>query len=131
MTPQTLLDHTDTGQLWSEVPSDVAGFDMPSAYQQALAVRALRIARGETPRGFKIYFTNRQIWARYNLFAPIWGTVWNTTLSDCDGQGSVSLENTYQPRLEPETVFGMKRAPSANASLDELFDALDWVAPGF
>lgn len=131
MTPQTLLDHTDTGQLWSEVPSDVAGFDMPSAYQQALAVRALRIARGETPRGFKIGFTNRQIWARYNVFAPIWGTVWNTTLSDCDGQCSVSLQSTCQPRLEPETVFGMKRTPSVDASMEDLFDALDWIAPGF
>jgi 2-oxo-3-hexenedioate decarboxylase len=33
--------------------------------------------------------------------------------------------------LEPEAVFGMKDTPPANASLDALFDALEWVAPGF
>jgi hypothetical protein len=51
---------------------------MPTAYQSALAVRNLRIARGEVPRGFKFGFTNRQIWRRYSIFAPIWGTVWET-----------------------------------------------------
>jgi 2-oxo-3-hexenedioate decarboxylase len=28
-------------------------------------------------------------------------------------------------------VFAFKAAPPPNASLDDLFDALDWVAPGF
>ena len=131
MTPQDLLKHYDTGQSWAEVPSDAAGFDVATAYQQALAVRALRIARGEIPRGFKIGFTNRDIWPRYNVFAPIWGTVWDTTLSVCDGHGTVSLAGTCQPRLEPETVFGMRRTPSSDSSLDDLFSAIDWVAPGF
>ena len=131
MTPQDLLNHIDTGQSWAEVPSDAAGFDVATAYQQALAVRALRIARGEIPRGFKVGFTNHNIWPRYNVFAPIWGNVWDTTLSFCDGQGTVSLTGTCQPRLEPETVFGMKRTPSSAPSLDDLFSAIDWVAPGF
>ena len=131
MTPQDLLNHIDTGQSWAEVPSDAAGFDVAAAYQQALAVRALRSARGEVPRGFKIGFTNRNIWPRYDVFAPIWGTMWDTTLSFCDGQGTVSLTGTCQPRLEPETVFGMRRTPSSDSSLDDLFSAIDWVAPGF
>jgi len=131
MTPQALLDHTDSGQFWSGVPSEAAGFDLPAAYQSAIHVRQLRIARGEAPRGYKIGFTNRQIWLRYNVFAPIWGTVWDTTLSFCDGQGAVSLSHTCQPRIEPETVFGMRATPRAHASLEDLFDAIDWVAPGF
>ena len=126
-----MLEHTDSGQLWDGAPSDEPGFGVKEAYQQALAVRALRIARGESPRGFKIGFTNRQIWARYNVFAPIWGTVWDTTLSFVDEHGIVSSAGTCQPRLEPEAVFGMKSTPVPDASLDELFDALDWVAPGF
>lgn len=131
MDPHTLLEYTDSGQLWESTPSDEPGFGVKEAYQQALAVRALRIARGESPRGFKIGFTNRQIWARYNVFAPIWGTVWDTTLSFVDEHGIMSSAGTCQPRLEPEAVFGMKSTPVADASLDELFDALDWVAPGF
>lgn len=131
MTPQTLLNHYDTGQLWAQPPSDAVGYDMAAAYQSALRVRFLRMARGEVPRGFKIGFTNRNIWQRYSVFAPIWGTVWNTTLTFCDGHGGVSLAVSCEPRIEPETVFGIKSTPAVNASLEDLFRAIDWVAPGF
>ncbi len=131
MTPKFLLEHLDTARLWPGTACLPDGLDVAGAYRMALAVRALRIGRGEVPRGYKIGFTNRQIWARYNVFAPIWGTVWDTTLAFCDGQGTVSIDRTCQPRLEPETVFGLKATPAADASLDDLFDALDWVAPGF
>jgi 2-oxo-3-hexenedioate decarboxylase len=131
MTPQSLLAHCDSGQLWPSAPSDQPSFEVAQAYRDALAVRALRIARGERPTGFKVGFTNRNIWQRYNVFGPIWGTVYDTTVTFCDGQGTISLSGTCQPRLEPETVFGMKSNPPVNASLDDLFKAIDWVAPGF
>ncbi len=127
MTPETLLAHYDNAQPWSASP----GLDVPSAYQRALAVRALRQARGEQPQGYKIGFTNRSIWPRYNVFAPVWGTVWNTTLTLCEGEGRVSLAGTCEPRLEPEAVFGLRATPPVDASLDDLFASLDWVAPGF
>ncbi len=130
MTPQDLLTHSDTGELWP--PDGAAAFaDLPAAYRAALAVRALRIARGETPRGYKIGFTNRSIWPRYNVYAPIWGSVWNTTVTDCDGHGTLSLARLCQPRIEPEAVFGFRSTPRRGAGLDELFAALAWVAPGF
>ncbi|WP_066272198.1 2-keto-4-pentenoate hydratase [Hydrogenophaga palleronii] len=135
MTPQNLLDHLDQGRLWPAPLSADPGFTLDAAYAKQLAVRALRIARGEQARGFKVGFTNRGIWPRYNVFAPIWGTVWNTTLTQSDGQGheegQVSLARTCQPRIEPETVFGLKATPPAVASLEQLFDAIDWIAPGF
>jgi 2-oxo-3-hexenedioate decarboxylase len=131
MTPERLLQHYDSAQLWPAAPSDDEGFDVACAYQQSLAMRALRIARGEAPRGYKIGFTNRNIWPAYGVFGPIWGPVWDTTLSLCDGEGAVSLAGTSQPRLEPEAVFGLRAAPVAGASLDALFGAIDWVAPGF
>lgn len=130
MTPQQILDHYDRGEPWP-VGGGSQLADLPSAYQTALAVRGLRKARGELPRGYKVGFTNRTIWPRYNVFAPIWGPVWNTTLTLCDGAGRVSLARTCQPRLEPEAVFGFKAAPRAGASLQDLFDAIDWIAPGF
>ncbi|MGE0330215.1 MAG: 2-keto-4-pentenoate hydratase [Ramlibacter sp.] len=130
MTPENLLQHYDNAQLWSAAPSDAEGFDVARAYQHALALRALRLARGEQPRGYKIGFTNRNIWPAYGVFAPIWGPVWDTTLSLCDGKGVVSLAGTCQPRLEPEAVFGLRAVPASD-SLEALFDAIDWVAPGF
>lgn len=130
MTPRQILEHFDSGQPWP-APGGSGFADLPSAYETALAVRALRRTRGEQPRGYKVGFTNRTIWPRYNVFAPIWGSLWNTTLTLCDGAGRVSLARTCQPRLEPEAVFGFKATPCVDASLQDLFDALDWVAPGF
>ncbi len=127
MTPTALLEHLDQGRLW---PAP-CGLSLDAAYAQALAVRQLRIGRGEQPRGYKVGFTNRSIWPRYNVFAPIWGSVWDSTLTLCDGDSSVSLARTCQPRLEPEVVFGLRATPAANATLDDLFEAIDWVAPGF
>lgn len=127
MTPEQLLQHHDAGTLWP----GACEVEVASAYQQALAVRRLRIARGEQPRGYKIGFTNRTIWNRYGVHAPIWGTVWNTTLSFCDGAGELSLAGTSQPRLEPEAVFGLRSTPPADATLDQLFACIEWVAPGF
>ena len=129
MTPQSLLAHYDSGQPWAAGAG--TGLDVPAAYQRALEVRTLRMARGEQPRGFKVGFTNRTIWQRYQVFAPIWGSVWNTTLTLCEGQGELALAGICQPRLEPETVFGMRATPGAGASLQDLFDAIDWLAPGF
>lgn len=131
MTPQTLLDHIDGGHLWPTPLSHQPGFDLDAAYRQALVLRDLRIARGEKPCGYKVGFTNRTIWPRYEVFAPIWGTVWDTTLSYCETQGRLSLAHTCQPRIEPETVFGLKTRPAPGATLEQLFDAIDWVAPGF
>jgi len=131
MTPQTILDHHDNARLWLEPASNAEGFGLPSAYQSSLAVRGLRQARGETPRGFKVGFTNRNIWPRYNVYAPIWGTVYDTTLSFCEGQGTLSLTGTCQPRIEPEAVFGMRSTLGPDASLEDLFDSIEWVAPGF
>jgi 2-keto-4-pentenoate hydratase len=102
-----------------------------AAYRDALAVRALRIGRGERPVGYKIGFTNRTIWARYGVFAPIWGSVWDTTLTRCDGQGTVDLSGTCQPRLEPEIVFGIAATPPVGATLEALFACVEWLAPGF
>ncbi len=61
MTPEQLLHHYDDASLWS------------AACQRALAVRRLRMARGGPPRGYKVGFTNRGIWPRYNVDAPLSG----------------------------------------------------------
>ncbi len=134
MNPQTLLEHADSGQPWPAAAPPLA--DLAAAYQVQLAVRALRAARGEQPRGFKIGFTNRTIWDRYQVFAPIWGTVWNSTLTLADDAADpelplpLSLARTCQPRIEPEVVFGFRARPAASDP-DALFDAIDWVATGF
>jgi 2-oxo-3-hexenedioate decarboxylase len=107
-------------------------FDLARAFAVADEIRRLRLARGEVPLGYKIGFTNRGIWARYGVFAPIWGPVWNTTVERVDSaETSVSLTPFVAPRLEPEIMFGFAQAPAAGMSLAELAGCIAWVAHGF
>jgi 2-keto-4-pentenoate hydratase len=133
MTPQDLLKHLDAAALWPVPSGGVAQGELAQAYQLALQVRALRQARGERPKGIKIGFTNRTIWPLYDVHQPIWGTVWDTTCHTLDawGQGHARLDALCQPRLEPEVVFGLRATPRAGDTLEQLFQALDWLAPGF
>ena len=131
MNPEQLLFHHDHGTLW---PADLqagATADVAQAYQMALATRGLRVARGEVPCGYKIGFTNRNIWPVYQVFGPIWGVVYASTLTLSDGAATVNLATCCQPRLEPEVVFGLKATALKGASLEDLFACIDWVAPGF
>src|SRR6185295_10811886 len=81
----TLLQHVDAGRQWSDSLRATLPNGVDAAYALALQVRALRIARGERPAGYKVGFTNRTIWQRYQVFAPIWGSVWDSTLERSDG----------------------------------------------
>jgi len=109
--------------------------DLPAAYAAALAVRAQRVAAGEQAVGYKVGFTNRTIWPRYGVYAPIWGTVWQSSLSRVDAAGpnagAASLVGLCEPRIEPEIVFGLRAAPAPGCSLAQLVDAIGWVAHGF
>jgi 2-keto-4-pentenoate hydratase len=134
MTPIQILQHTDSGKLWPANAGD-AFTNVPAAYQTALVVRDLRIARGDQLRGYKIGFANRSIWQRYNVAAPVWGCMWNASVvffDAADGsKNEVALSALCQPRIEPEAVFCFQSAPPANATEADVFNALDWVAPGF
>lgn len=131
MSPEFLLSHHDSARVWPHAPGEIGGTDLGEAYRRALAVRGLRCARGEKPAGYKIGFTNRTIWERYQVYAPIWGTVWDSGLVRCNGEGELTLAGTCQPRLEPELVFGLRATPKRDAALQDLLDAVEWVAPGF
>lgn len=115
------------------LPSDAdPSFDLAQAFEVADRMRAARLARGDVPVGYKIGFTNRSIWPRYGVHAPIWSTVWRHTLRMLDGTFvRDDLAGLSQPRLEPEVVFGLKAAPRAGMDNAALVECIDWVAHGF
>jgi 2-oxo-3-hexenedioate decarboxylase len=131
MTPTERLAHYDAATLWPDYHPRPGPGDVAAAYCDALALRALREARGENVVGYKIGFTNRSLWPRLGVSAPIWGPVWDSTLLRCDGQATLALDAISQPRLEPELVFGIAATPPADLSLEALFGCIDWMAPGF
>ena len=108
-------------------------FTLDRAYAVADEIRRLRIAAGDTPRGYKIGFTNRGIWQRYGVHAPIWGPIWNSTLefASSANEATVSLAPFVQPRLEPEIVFSFASEPARGMNEAELAGCIDWVAHGF
>lgn len=109
--------------------------DLPQAYAAALAVRAARVRAGDVPAGYKVGFTNRNIWPHYQVDTPIWGTVWQGSVtqapSNAPDAAVLLLDGLCEPRIEPEIVFCLRDAPPPDCSADELVASLDWVAHGF
>src|SRR5215210_4907237 len=88
------------------------GLELGEAYRVAATVRKAREARGERVVGRKVGFTNRTIWDEYGVHAPIWSYVYDTTLHRlADIAGEFDPSTLVEPRIEPEVVFGLGRAP--------------------
>ena len=83
---------------------------------------------GARPVGRKIGFTNRSIWPKYGVHQPIWGTVYDRTLTlAAEGRAAVSLDGIAHPRIEPEICFKLRAAPR-DASPESLVAAIEWMA---
>jgi len=106
------------------------GFDMAAAYDVARAIRRMREGRGEKPVGRKIGFTNRTIWDEYQVFAPIWGDMYSTTLQQVEAEARLDLSPYLEPRIEPEIAFGLSRAPERGMDEAGLLRCIGWVAHG-
>ena len=108
---------------------------LSQAYALALAVRQTRTAQGDVPVGYKVGFTNRSLWPRYEVYAPIWGTVWQSTMTQvvpgAPNAAVLSLDGLCEPRIEPEIVFCLRAAPPPDCTAEQLVASLDWVAHGF
>jgi 2-oxo-3-hexenedioate decarboxylase len=111
-----------------EVPSfseRYPGLTAEAGYRAAQALHEHRLARGWRPTGRKIGFTNRNLWARYGVYEPIWGTVYDRTmLRAVDNCARVPLAGLVNPRIEPEICFCLRASPAGRA----LADSIEWVA---
>jgi 2-oxo-3-hexenedioate decarboxylase len=126
------FDLLDTGRQTAPFSSGLPRFDLDDAYRVTAAVRQMREARGETPLGRKIGFTNRTIWDEYQIGAPMWGYIYDRTVHDLDDtEATVSLAGLAEPRIEPEIIFGLAAAPEPGMDERTLLGCIDWVAHGF
>ena len=122
----------DAGRQIAPFSSRLAAFDFDDAYRVTAAVRRMREARGEKVVGRKIGFTNRTIWAEYNVHGPIWGYVYDRTVHDLAEIGDTfSLAALAEPRIEPEIIFRLAVAPTPGMDESALLACVDWVAHGF
>lgn len=102
-----------------------AGLTADEGYRAARALHDHRVARGWRPVGRKIGFTNRTLWPRYGVHEPMWGMVYDRTLTRAnDNRVRVSLEGLVNPRIEPEICFGLRAEPGGK----RLLDCIEWMA---
>jgi 2-oxo-3-hexenedioate decarboxylase len=101
------------------------------AYRVSYWLEQTRLARGEMSVGRKIGFTNRNIWAEYNVYAPNWGYVTSRTVRELADTPLLALGPFVEPRIEPEIMFGLSRAPAPEMDDIALMECIAWVAHGF
>ena len=104
--------------------------DIAEAYEVVARVDALRRARGETPQGRKIGFTNPDALRGFKIAGPIWNFMYDSTVHEAS-EGEFPLTGLCEPRIEPEVVLHLAQAPRAGMSDAELLSCIDWIAPGY
>ncbi|MBA3450012.1 MAG: hydratase, partial [Chloroflexia bacterium] len=122
----------NTGRQVSPFSTRFPAFDLGAAYRVTAAVRQMRQVSGEQPVGRKIGFTNRTIWDEYQVYAPMWGYVYDQTTHELAGIGETfSLAGLAEPRIEPEVIFRLAAAPAPDMDEAALLACIDAVAHGF
>jgi 2-oxo-3-hexenedioate decarboxylase len=130
----------DTASLATPFTSRDAAFSIADAYAVSHEVMRRREADGWRRVGRKIGFTNRTIWDQYGVYEPIFGYMYDRTVTwiadriwDIDGhgpEGRLSLEGLVQPLIEPEIVFQLKATPPQTDDPVTLLRCIDWVGHG-
>lgn len=106
--------------------------DLALAYEVLEHIGDRRRERGWIPVGRKIGFTNRAMWPRAGLRAPMWAPVWDRTLhAAADGHARLSLGGLPQPRIEPEVVFRLGGPVTPTGDPAVALPAVEAVAAGF
>lgn len=105
------------------------GLTAETGYAAARQLHAHRLAQGWRLAGRKNGFTNRGIWERYGVNGPMWGAVYDRTLTFArDNRATVSLAGLVQPRIEPEICFKLKAVPPRTRNPALLLECIEWIA---
>jgi 2-oxo-3-hexenedioate decarboxylase len=117
-----------------QIPSLSRSFgelSIANAYRLTPLLRAAFEARGERVVGRKIGFTNRHMWVAHGVQAPIWGYCTDRTTHELEDVPLQRVKDFAEPRIEPEIVFGLGRAPLPGMDEPALMECIDWVALGY
>ena len=107
-------------------------FNLQQAYDVASQLHRLRLANGARFVGRKIGFTNPRMWEQYGIEAPIWGSMYQHTITEvADDHRTGYLRSLVEPKIEPEIIFGIKKQLSPQHSIEALLDCIAWVAIGY
>src|SRR5262249_34919307 len=102
---------------------------MHNAYGVTALAHAKRVASGEKPIGRKAGFTNKQIWSEYGVDAPNWGYMYESTVHDL--ARPLPAASFAEPKIEPEIMFALAKAPAPGMDEAALLGCIAWFAHGF
>ena len=99
----------------AQLPSStIPNFSLSDAYRIALEIKEIREGKKEKALGIKVGFTNKTIWEKYSVNAPIFGFMYSTTV--LSKEQLFSLEKFLEPKFEPEIFFKLKKKPHSEMS---------------
>ena len=107
------------------------GINLDTAYAVEAEVAKARRASGHRTVGWTVGYANRAMWRTLKLETLVWAHVYDDTVSYADwNDGTLSIAPMVSPRIEPEIVFGLARAPESSDPVAVL-EATEWIALGF
>ena len=135
---RALLEAQETGG-FVEPPSISHSLGLDDAYRIGAEAARRRLRQGWSFGGWKVGFTNREIWSRWGLDRPIVAPMYRETIFNAPlrAPAHVPLGTRAAPRIEVEAVFGFgptareQATGSARTSAAvPLPDSPVWVALG-
>ena len=103
----------------AQLPSKtIPNFSLSDAYRTALEIKEIRENKKEKASGIKVGFTNKTIWDKYSVNAPIYGFMYSSTVLNT--RQSFSPEKFLEPKFEPEIFFRLRKKPHSEMSDIEL-----------
>lgn len=91
----------------------VPGFGFDEAYQVAEIIACRRAARSPVT-GRKIGFTNPSLWEKAGLGRPVWGNMFEETVTRAGPAGetpAASMAGSVEPKIECEVVVVLRSVP--------------------
>ena len=105
------LENMSQAQLPSKT---IPNFSLSDAYRTALEIKETRENKKEKASGIKVGFTNKTIWHKYSVNAPIYGFMYSSTVLNT--KQSFSPEKFLEPKFEPEIFFRLSKKPHSEMS---------------
>ena len=103
------------GASQAQLPSSsIPNFSLSDAYRIALEIKEIREGKKEKAIGIKVGFTNKTIWKKYSVNAPIFGFMYSTTV--LTKEQLFSPEKFLEPKFEPEIFFKLRKKPHSEMS---------------
>jgi len=128
-----LMSAYETGSMVRQLPSAQPGFDLNAAYLVEARLKSWRRSAGHAAVGCKVGYANKALWRILKLETLVWAHMYDDTVHpSTDNSAELSLAHPRSLKIEPEIVFGMKKAV-ASPGLDAVaaLATTDWLAMGF